>query len=168
MLPDWICRLLAQMKPRVPLVQRLLTIYCKIAVGAEDGLYLPRYALIAMGGKPYIWENHQVTLSHAYMTKALKRKSHKREHVGGTKHSTEETQREESLLRSVKAKLYMIALLLLLLLISLLEGWLSQKLKETLPLPIFNLKSTIQREKRPTTSEVLDGSPPSLPLQWKD
>src|SRR5215208_1596693 len=121
MLRDWICRLLARMNLSTPLAQRLLTAYCKTVIGDVDGLYQPRYGLIAMAGKPYIWESPPLMSSRAYMTKELKRKLHKRERAGGTKPNIEENQPGASLIKSIKAKLFMILLLLLLLLTSLTE-----------------------------------------------
>lgn len=165
MLLDWTCRLLARMKARTPLAQRLHTILCKKVLKERGGLFLPRYGLILVEDKPYIWEVPSQTFSLAYMTKASKRKLLKQERAGVMKSSTDESQRQSQLANSIKAKLLMIALLLLLLLTSLTEEWLYRKLKELEPVIEFKMNLSTIAEKKVTMTDSSDGLQLSLPPQ---
>lgn len=165
MLLDSIYKRLCTTKAKTPLAQRLLSIFCKKLLEERGGLLVPRFGLILVEDKPYIWEVNNLTFSHAYMTKASKRKLRQPERAGGTKSNIEESQHRELLITSIKAKLLMILLLLLLLLTSLTGEWLYRKLEE-LNIPLkFNMKvSTIPKEKAIKTDNS-DGSQLSLPEQ---
>lgn len=168
MLLDLICKLLARTKHATPLALRLHTILCNRILKERGGLYLPLYGLILVEDKPYIWEAHNLTSSHAFMTRVSKRRLRQRGGSGVSKRNTEENPQLESLEKSIKAKLYMLVLLLLLLLTSLTEEWLSRKFKEVLPTLPFNMKvSTFQSEKQ-TTRNQSDGSQPLLDHLSKD
>jgi len=159
----WIYRLLALMSPSTRLGLRLHTILCNLVERRLDGLWMPRYGLIAVEGRLSIWEVPNQTGLVVYMTKASKRKLPKRAHVGATNSNLEESPQRSQLERSIKAKLAMILLLLLLLITSLVEESLYRTLKQVLPSIPFNMKlSTIQREKQTTTARS-DGSQLSLP-----
>lgn len=165
MLRDWMCKLLALMSRRTRLGERLHTILCKTVEKRLDGLYMPRYGLIAVAGRLSIWEVPNQTGLGVYMTKASSRKLQKQARAGATKFNSEEDQQRSRLEQSIKAKLAMIALLLLLLITSLIEESLYRTLKQVLPSLPFNMKVTTSRKERQTTTALSGGSEPTLPLQ---